>query len=555
MYLVTGRAESKPDILGVISTGNDTSGYEWADTWEWRDGSTSISFFDISNPAYPAEVAELELDGYLISSRRVGEIIYLVTRFTPDISGYSTAVHSSSALEENEKLLTEADASTILPSYSVNGSDAGTLVTAENCYLPPTHLGKFSSPDIITVTAININSPTTPSSSCIVGKSESIYVSQESLYLATMTTSYETINVAVAASTTVTASGFTATFVPMIFYSDEVVVTDLHKFALGASNPTYKGSAEVDGHLGWEEDKKSFRMGEYNGHLRIVTSIGESWGDTATTLLTILKEPTDATSGVLEEVSRLPNDLRPESIGKPGELLYAARFLGDRGYLVTFRKTDPLYVLNLSDPADPFIAGELVISGYSDYLHPVGDFHILGIGKEAVADDSGWGDGRGSWHQGLKLSLFDVTDPGNPIETDSMVIGKRGTSSDVLLNHKAVSYIPSIDGAPARLAIPVILHETQPTSSGFDSTIVSALYNWTHTGLYMFELDVTGGIGTAVTLKGKVISEASDGIYYNNRWNTGDNRSVILNDSVHFVYEGQVWSGVWSADPAATGPQ
>ena len=114
--------------------------------------------------------------------------------------------------------------------------------------------------------------------------------------------------------------------------------TDLHKFALSAAGPQYRGSGSVAGHLGWEQDKKSFRMGEYQGVLRIATSLGDTWGTSATHRLSVLQEQ----DGALSLLAQLPNAQRPAPLGKPGEKIYAARFVGNRGYLVTFRVTDPM---------------------------------------------------------------------------------------------------------------------------------------------------------------------------------------------------------------------
>ena len=266
-------------------------------------------------------------------------------------------------------------------------------------------------------------------------------------------------------------------------------------------------------------------------------------------MLTVLKESETAGEGRLVEVSRLPNDVHPEPIGKPGERLYAARFLGDRAYLVTFRVTDPLYVIDLKDPADPYIAGELKISGYSDYLQPVGENMLLGIGKDAVPDTGtgGWGDGRGAWYQGVKLSLFDVQYPANPKEVNSMVIGKRGTDSDALIDHHAFAYIPPLNGKPARLALPVRLHDT---ANEYLSGNPWDYYDWTHTALYLFDIAVQGEIG--ITLSGQLIAEerSADKIY---EYGYGYDRALIINDCTDFIHKGKDWSALWYSAEKATG--
>jgi inhibitor of cysteine peptidase len=133
----------------------------------------------------------------------------------------------------------------------------------------------------------------------------------------------------------------------------------------------------------------------------------------------------------------------------PGEKIHSARFMGDTFYLVTFRKVDPLFVINLSDPYSPKILGELEITGYSDYLHLYDESHVIGVGKETVAAE----EGDFSWYQGVKISLFDVTDVTEPKELAKYEIGDRGTDSPVLNDHKAFLF----DREKNLLVLPVLV--------------------------------------------------------------------------------------------------
>ena len=138
---------------------------------------------------------------------------------------------------------------------------------------------------------------------------------------------------------------------------------------------------------------------------------------------------------------------RLEDFAPRWEHLHSARFMGDRGYIVTFRMTDPLFVVDLSDPTAPKVLGELEITGYSDYLHPYDENHLIGIGKEATSN------GR---FQGVKVSLFDVSDVSNPKEIAKFEIGDRGTDSPVLRDHKALLFNRSRN----LLVMPVLLAES-----------------------------------------------------------------------------------------------
>ncbi|MBT8147492.1 MAG: beta-propeller domain-containing protein, partial [Gammaproteobacteria bacterium] len=286
------------------------------------------------------------------------------------------------------------------------------------------------------------------------------------------------------------------------------------------------------------EDKKSFRMGQNRGYLNVVTSTGATWDGTSSTVLSVLREAEENNS--LELVTTV------EGIGKPGEQLYAARFLGDRAYLVTFLLTDPLYVLDLSDQENPTIVGELEIDGYSDYLHPVSESLLLGIGKDAIPDENSpdFNGTRGAWYQGVKLSLFDVADPSNPTEIDAVVLGKRGTQSEVLYDHHALAFLPATESEPARISIPVDLHDTVPTYEWFDPDSPNAFYDYTHTGLYSFELD-DSEIRQAGLIYGTEPGSSGTSLVFRNY---GD-RSVLVDDAVFYLHQGDVRSSFWGQSP------
>ncbi|MFQ5919750.1 MAG: beta-propeller domain-containing protein, partial [Thermoplasmata archaeon] len=162
-----------------------------------------------------------------------------------------------------------------------------------------------------------------------------------------------------------------------------------------------------------------FSMDEHRGYLRVATTI---WDASVNSVYVL--DPDLHVVGALEGLA-------------PGETIYSARFIGELGYLVTFQKVDPFFVLDLSNPTDPSVLGYLKIPGFSDYLHPIDATHILGVGKETIEDPSG----EFAWFQGLKLSLFDVTDLAAPKEVAKYLAGDRGSSSPVLYDHKAFLYM------------------------------------------------------------------------------------------------------------------
>jgi hypothetical protein len=229
-------------------------------------------------------------------------------------------------------------------------------------------------------------------------------------------------------------------------------------------------------------------------------------------------------------VGELPNATRPAPLGKAGEQLYASRFIGSRGYLVTYRLTDPLYILDLSSPTDPRVAGELQVNGYSDYLFPLTDSLLLGVGKDAIADGSS-GDGRFAWYQGVKLSLIDVSDPAHPREAARSVIGRRGTDATVLSDHHGIALQTS--GNSVRVSLPISLHDTpSPWSAG----AANDYFQFTRTELQKFEINLGElSLNARAALASSLPGERD----------ISKDRSLLWNDQVHYFQDGTWRSARW----------
>ncbi len=191
--------------------------------------------------------------------------------------------------------------------------------------------------------------------------------------------------------------------------------TVIHKIAIGDGKIAYRAQGEVSGYL-----KNQFAMDQYNGNLRVATT-SNAW----------------TRRGQYEYNNVFVLDSSMETIGSlthiaEQETIYSTRFIGDRLYMVTYKRVDPFFVIDLSDPKDPKILGKLKIPGYSDYLHPYDKNTIIGVGKETTTND--WG---GVSTRGVKLALFDVSDVEHPKQIDKVEIGEAGTDSAALYDHKA----------------------------------------------------------------------------------------------------------------------
>ena len=278
----------------------------------------------------------------------------------------------------------------------------------------------------------------------------------------------------------------------------------------------------IDGQV-WSGGQADFRMSEHAGDLRLLASEFDTQSDDFVDhRLYVLRESPSRPE--LDVVSQLPNDSRPQEIGKPNEMLYGVRFLADRAYAVTFEQIDPLYVIDLADPADPLIAGELEVTGFSDFLHPVSDDLLLGLGTG--------GDG------GVKLELFDVSDITQPLSRGSTTLGRRWSTSEARYDRHAFTY-QVLDATMDRFTIPAEVY-------GDD-----ALYSFAESGLYLFEIRDKDQPALASLNSVGAILPPQQGIEipYGSR-----NHSFIHDDTVYYIRNETVWSAFWDTPTMVNGP-
>jgi uncharacterized secreted protein with C-terminal beta-propeller domain len=250
-------------------------------------------------------------------------------------------------------------------------------------------------------------------------------------------------------------------------------------------------------------------MDEHNGYFRIATTVYRyTWRTFAED--TTVEESKDTNNVyVLDMNLNVVGELEDLA---PGEQIYSARFMGNRLYLVTFRNIDPLFVIDLSNPSNPTVLGQLKVTGYSGYLHPYDENHIIGIGKETEYDI----EEDFSWYQGVKISLFDVSDVSNPVEVAKYEIGDRGTSSPILYDHKALLF----DAEKNLLVIPVLVAEIDQTRyKEEDLDWAYGEYVWQ--GAYVFDISLNG-----IEVRGTITHM--------------DDNADLLNKNYYFGYQYEV---------------
>lgn len=478
--------------------------------------TTTVEVFDLFDPGMPASKWRATLSGQLVSSRRIGNQLYVVTRFTPDIPGYVSFPYTDAQRAGNRALFDATPTEKLLPAVAENGAAARPLMPVSAIYLPPLATRKPVA-DLTVLAVIDLANPGITQSLAILGRTDTMYVSPSNLYLAS--SRYEVQD----------RIGIVPPPQPALY------VTDVHQISLGGGGIRIAASGTVEGTVGGA-DMAPFRFSENGGRLRIVTSTGTGmWGQGNSNRLTIL-EPSTVSPGMLKTVSWLPNARHPEPIGKPNEFLHSTRFVGDRLYAVTFKKVDPLYVIDVRDPTDPRILGALEIPGFSDYLHPLDNGLILGFGKDTKPSDTSAGDGgRFAWYQGLHLTLFDVSNPSAPRQVQRVLMGKRGSDSPLLYTHHAFSALQRADGA-LLVGIPAQINDgpTQPMDW--------ATAPWDHTGLLRFEIRGSSAADASITQLQTLVSDrpaapGSPTSYPPYDENSG--RSVLFPDASVFISSGR----------------
>jgi uncharacterized secreted protein with C-terminal beta-propeller domain len=453
-------------------------------------GWAFVEVYDVSDRERPVRTRDVSFNGYYFDSRMIGDYVYIV-------------VNSPAIYYENEKIN--------LPYISSNGNTK-TVPATEIYYFDniPDYSYEFT-----TIIAINTqkDEEEITSETFLIGATRNIFVSSNNIYI-TYTNNWYTPRPLATRS---------------IVGNWGMEKTVIHKISIAGGAIEYKSQGEIPGHV-----LNQFSMDEYQGYFRIATTTREVW-DARIWIQPIFSVDR---GGPRNHVYVLDEDLnivgRLEGLA-PGERIYSARFMGSRAYLVTFKKIDPLFVIDLRDPRDPKVLGELKIPGYSDYLHPYDENHIIGVGKDTVDM------GSFAWYQGVKMALFDVSDPENPREISKYMIGDRGTDSYALSDHKAFLFSRSKN----LLVIPILLAEIdEERYPGGVPPNAFGEYIWQ--GAYVFNVSIDNGF----VLKGRITHLENDAwtqggytkwsSYTSSNYNYHVKRSLYIDNALYTISDGLV---------------
>ena len=385
--------------------------------------------FDVSDRAAPRLTRLDELEGSYISARKVGANVHVVTTATPRRAALDAPTEASTL---------PVSRSVRAPSLAAaRALDADGFTPVGACRSVGYVQGVLSN-SFVSVSSLSMlpaGADAALSTEVAAARGANVFASKHNLYIASTLW-----NTALAANATGASRQRTVVL----------------RFELRGASTAFRGLAHVPGFI-----LNQWAMDEFDESppaaaprtFRIVTTADRDAGISRpsrdererarTSNLYTLDVPPPAPP------SAPPSPLAPlgslEGLA-PGERVYAVRFMGTRAYVVTFRQVDPLFVIELADRRNPSVLGELKVPGYSDYLHPLNSTHLIGIGKDATLEGVA---------TGLKLALFDASDPSRPAESYSLTLGRRGTDTSALYDHRAFAF----DSPRRLLTLPTRLSE------------------------------------------------------------------------------------------------
>lgn len=353
---------------------------------------TKAAFYNVKDASNPKLVREVAQDGYMNGVRLTDGILYIVTNKTPDYW----------IMAEKEDVELRPYVYDSAESESVQPMDIKQL-----SILP----GSME-PSYTIISAIDVKNfeKSEVKTKGFLGGSSTLYMSKEALYL----TAFNYLP-----ATTFESSKMIATDMMILPMATD---TDIYKFDINGMDVKLAATTTINGSI-----LNQFSMDEHNGYFRVAVTEGNSWGageQTSKNHLFIFNDQ-------LKKVGEV------KDLAK-GEKIYSVRFMGEKAYIVTFKQVDPLFVIDLENPENPKVLGELKIPGFSNYLHPLDENHLIGFGYETESRVDSFSKEPIVTTAGMKVSLFDVSDFSNPKEQDTVVIGGRGTYSDIQYNHKAL---------------------------------------------------------------------------------------------------------------------
>lgn len=428
------------------------------------DSMTTVYFYDISNPKSPKQTREIATEGYMNGARLTNNTLYYITTVYPNFWMMEEKANANAELRPF--------------TYDSKSDKEAKPMSYNNIAILPSSMGGNYS----IISAINVSNPVENElkTKGYLGGSEQLYMSKDSLYLTS--TIYEPNN---------------SNAKKMIWNPGEID-TEVFKFALKDTSVQFIASSRLPGTI-----LNQFSMDEHNGHFRTVTTKGNNWDENKVSEnnLFILDEQMKTVG----QITGLAKD----------ERIYSARFMGDKAYMVTFKETDPLFVIDVAEPTAPKVLGELKIPGFSNYLHPLDENHLIGFGYETIVDTQLGSKRPIIMTGGMKVSLFDVSDFAKPKELDTEIIGDQGTYSPIQYDHHAL-FEHKEKGI---YGFPISIYEKGKEYAEFKQD-----------GALVYEITPENGI----VLKGNLLNPENPALAYE-EWEKSIQRMIYVEDSLYTI--------------------
>lgn len=428
------------------------------------NGVTKVLSFDVSDKKNIKKVRDIEVAGYYVSSRMIDSRVYVIANKNINYGNIKEEVN---------------------PYYIDSAAGSGKINIPYNQinYLPDS-----IAPNYITVATFNVDdNKENTSVSTILGSGNNIYSSDKYLYVA----------------------GYNWTKQG----SSGIASTEIYKFTYENKGVKFTSKGEVPGNI-----INQFSMDEKNGCFRIATTqynfngfnqdVGSQKQNSITNNLYVLNKDMKVI-GSLQGLAR-------------GEQIYSVRFIGDRAYIVTFMLMDPLFVIDLKNPENPKVLGELKIPGFTNYLQPYDETHLIGFGMETtVVNEAGMDRARA---EGMKIALFDVSNVEKPVQQFMTKVGNGGSYSEVLTNHKALLFSKEKN----LMAIPVTNNAYSDVNNSEEQQ-----------GAYVYNIDLVNGI----KLKGIITHMDASGNMNNTTGINGRyfvSRILYIKDTLYTLSDGLI---------------
>ena len=455
--------DNKLIVIGTNKAYSDDD-YMMIDLVRPQDVMTVIKTYNIENKYRPKLQREVKIEGYYMSSRMIDDNIYVI----------SDNYINTYLFEDDINKMNEND---FKPKYidTIESEDEQYIDFNEISYFPDSQEMTY-----LSIASFNVNEKQKVNIDTYLGAGDNIYCSKDNLYIANVKYEYKDEKM-------------------YGYYNNYDLKTYIYKFKLDEAKVQYLNVSSVPGSI-----LNQFSMDEKDGYFRIATTNNSSFSsETNVNNLYILDSDLNIT-GRLEDLAK-------------GEKIYSVRFIGNRAYMVTFVQTDPLFVIDLSDNENPQVLGELKIPGYSKYLHPYDETHLIGFGETTTTNEFG-----GVVPNGIKMALFDISDPTKPTEVFSTNIGESGTHSELLYNHKALLFSKEKN----IIAFPIYI----------TGEIGESNTNLKFQGAIVYSLDLDNGF----IEKGRITHKESQEERFDYDYKSAVERIIYINDSFYTLSQGLI---------------